>query len=152
MSKRIVVAGVLVAALLSGAGLVAFAQEKQSISTVVSSGVKGQLVQVEARVVGKVDENIFKLEDDTGSINMSLGPRWFATHELQVGSTVQVMGEVDRGKDGSKPAELDANSVTQQGGAVLEIRPATGKPPWAGGPKIVGEKHPGYRGTKNSTR
>jgi hypothetical protein len=38
-----------------------------------------------------------------------------------------VTGEVDR--DG----EFDAYQITRANGAVIEIRPADGPPPWAGG-------------------
>ena len=42
----------------------------------------------------------------------------------------------------NKP-ELEVFSITTGDGQTTEIR-APGKPPWAGGPKAVGEKHPGF--------
>jgi hypothetical protein len=39
--------------------------------------------------------------------------------------------------------ELEVFSVTTGDGQTTEIR-SPGKPPWAGGPKAVGEKHPGF--------
>ena len=42
----------------------------------------------------------------------------------------------------TKP-ELEVFSITSGDGQTTEIR-SPGKPPWAGGPKAVGEKHPGF--------
>jgi hypothetical protein len=42
----------------------------------------------------------------------------------------------------SKP-EMEVFGITTSDGQTTEIR-SPGKPPWAGGPKVVGEKHPGF--------
>jgi hypothetical protein len=62
---------------------------------------------------------------------------------------VTVTGELD---DGTPPA--NANPANRADGAPSfdvftvngETIRAAGKPPWAGGPAVVGESHPGYGG------
>jgi hypothetical protein len=67
---------------------------------------------------------------------LSAGPAWFwGTRNplaAYVGRTVDVTGEI---ADGS--TEIDVQSID---GKALR---APGRPPWAGGPKVVGEKRPG---------
>ncbi len=46
-----------------------------------------------------------------------------------------VVGEIAEGS-----TEVDVESVDGKA-----VRTTTGKPPWAGGPKKVGEKHPGWK-------
>ncbi|MEO6207952.1 MAG: hypothetical protein ABIP77_08340 [Candidatus Limnocylindrales bacterium] len=70
---------------------------------------------------------------------LEAGPSWWygANHPLAayVGKSVTVVGETAAGS-----MEIDVTTV--EGKAV---RATTGKPPWAGGPKSVGEKHPGWK-------
>lgn len=85
-------------------------------------------------------------------VPLSVGPPWFwgDNHPLAglVGQSVSVTGVADDGT----PAEA-ANERARGGGPSFdvfsvngsEVRPA-GKPPWAGGPAVVGESHPGYAG------
>jgi hypothetical protein len=72
---------------------------------------------------------------------LSAGPAWWwgANNPLAayVGRTVDVIGEVAEGS-----SEIDVQSID---GKALR---APGRPPWAGGPKVVGEKHPGSKPTK----
>ena len=72
---------------------------------------------------------------------LSAGPKWFwgASNPLAayVGKSVQVTGTYHAGKN-----ELDV--VTVDGKALR----AEGKPPWAGGPKVVGSSHPGWKDGK----
>ena len=94
----------------------------------------------------------YRLTDADGSIELSVGPPWFwgENHPLDgVSGDVTVTGELD---DGTPPAHADAGNradgepsfdvFTLNG---EEIR-AAGKPPWAGGPAVVGGSHPGYAG------
>ena len=92
-------------------------------------------------------------------IRLGAGPRWFYgdTYPLDpfVGKTVTVTGEQGgngpkqgKGK-GNRPVkprstgpEIDVFTVTLNGQTTV-IR-AAGKPPWAGGPKTVGSRHPGH--------
>ena len=68
---------------------------------------------------------------------LDAGPSWFYgdNHPLKayVGKTVKLIGEEAAGS-----AEIDVESVD---GKALR---APGKPPWAGGWKVVGERHPGW--------
>ncbi|HET7028556.1 MAG TPA: hypothetical protein VFI28_12755 [Candidatus Limnocylindrales bacterium] len=73
--------------------------------------------------------------------DLSIGPWWFwgNDHPLSpyVGKDVTVVGE----REGDS-TEIDVETVD---GKVLR---APGKPPWAGGPKVVGAVHPGYKAWK----
>ena len=76
---------------------------------------------------------------------LSDGPAWWwgakdplATY---VGRTVDVVGDVAEGS-----TEIDVRSIDGQA-----LR-APGRPPWAGGPKVVGEKHPGFKASKGQDK
>jgi hypothetical protein len=72
---------------------------------------------------------------------LSAGPKWFwGDHNplaAFVGKTVEVTGTYHTGG-----TELDVATV--DGKAIR----AAGKPPWAGGPKVVGKTHPGWKDGK----
>ena len=72
---------------------------------------------------------------------LSSGPKWYWGDKNPlaafVGKTVEVAGTHHEGD-----SELDVETVNGAG-----IR-AAGKPPWAGGPKVVGERHPGWKAWK----
>ena len=84
---------------------------------------------------------------DTGSAVLVLdaGPPWFFgdDHPLQdhVGQTVTIVGEQRAGED-----EVDVETVDG-----VRLR-EPGKPPWAGGWKVVGERHPGWSAEKAERR
>ncbi|PIG90671.1 DNA-binding protein [Gloeocapsopsis sp. IPPAS B-1203] len=78
--------------------------------------------------VGNIVGNDFILEDDSGQIIVDAGPRWWQQINLSPGEEVTVNGELGRG------GEFDAFSITRANGTVIQIRPAQGPPPWAGGP------------------
>jgi hypothetical protein len=69
---------------------------------------------------------------------LSAGPKWFwgANNPLaaHVGKTVEVTGTYRAGEN-----ELHVTTVD---GKALR---APGRPPWAGGPKVVGSAHPGWK-------
>lgn len=69
---------------------------------------------------------------------LSAGPKWFwgANNPLAayVGKSVEVTGTYHAG-------ETDLDVATVDGKALR----AAGKPPWAGGPKVVGSRHPGWK-------
>jgi len=87
----------------------------------------------------------YTLTADGGVFNLGAGPAWFydGNHPLAplVGKTVTVTGESGIGKKTGQP-EIDVYSVTSDG-QTTQIR-SSGKPPWAGGPQVVGPKHPGF--------
>jgi hypothetical protein len=72
---------------------------------------------------------------------LSAGPKWFwgANNPLAafVGKSVEVAGTYRSG-------ETDLDVVSVDGKALR----AAGKPPWAGGPKVVGKIHPGSKDGK----
>jgi hypothetical protein len=72
---------------------------------------------------------------------LEAGPPWFwgANHPLAkfVGKTVTITGEAEAGG-----TDVDVEAV--DGTAIR----APGKPPWAGGWKVVGERHPGWSQAK----
>ncbi len=72
---------------------------------------------------------------------LSAGPKWFhgddSPLKAWVGQSVEVTGTHHEGE-----TELDVETVDGQA-----IR-AAGKPPWAGGPRAVGERHPGWKSWK----
>ncbi len=72
---------------------------------------------------------------------LSAGPKWFwgANNPLAayVGKSVEVTGTYHAG-------ETDLDVATVDGKAIR----AAGKPPWAGGPKVVGSRHPGWKDGK----
>jgi hypothetical protein len=72
---------------------------------------------------------------------LSAGPKWFwgANNPLAayVGKTVEVTGTYHAGENELGVATIDGNALR-----------AAGKPPWAGGPKVVGSSHPGWKDGK----
>ena len=72
---------------------------------------------------------------------LSAGPKWFwgtdSPLAAYVGETVDVVGTYREGS-----TEVDVATVN--GTAIRE----EGRPPWAGGPSRVGEKHPGWKATE----
>lgn len=80
----------------------------------------------------------YTLSDGGRTYELSAGPEWFfdeGAYPLDkfVGQSVTVVGEIAAGSD-----EVDVISVN--GTALRE----PGKPPWAGGWRAVGERHPGW--------
>ncbi|MBJ7899828.1 MAG: NirD/YgiW/YdeI family stress tolerance protein [Cyanobacteria bacterium RI_101] len=75
--------------------------------------------------VGNVVGNDFILKDESGAIIVDAGPRWWRPLNLTPGERVTVIGEYDQG-------EFDAFTIIRANGEAIQIRPAQGKPPWAG--------------------
>jgi len=82
-------------------------------------------------------ETAYTLNVDGTIYVLDAGPSWWwgAKHPLaaSVGKRVVVVGEQAEGS-----SEIDVKTVD---GKVIR---AEGRPPWAGGWKVVGEKHPGW--------
>jgi len=70
---------------------------------------------------------------------LSAGPPWFwgdnNPFEAFVGKSVTLTGTYHEGETSLTVDTIDGKALR-----------AEGKPPWAGGPKIVGERHPGWKG------
>ncbi|MEA5537899.1 DNA-binding protein [Limnoraphis robusta Tam1] len=79
-------------------------------------------------VVTAVFGNKFVIDDGTGQILVETGPPWYHQIQINQGEAVTVVGEYDDN-------DFDAFTITRQDGTVLNIRPASGPPPWAGGPE-----------------
>jgi hypothetical protein len=79
----------------------------------------------------------YTLTDGGTTYTLEAGPHWFFGDkyplEPYVGKSVKVEGEVAEGS-----TEVDVHSI--DGVALRE----PGKPPWAGGWKVVGKAHPGW--------
>ena len=91
---------------------------------------------------GEDGKSEYTLTDGGKTYTLEAGPKWFfdaGKYPLDpyVGKSVTVEGEIAEGS-----TEVDVISV--DGKALRE----PGKPPWAGGWKVVGEKHPGWSQAK----
>jgi hypothetical protein len=81
-------------------------------------------------------ETVYTLADGGKTYKLEAGPKWFFEAyplEQYVGQSVTIDGEIAEGSD--------VVEVLSVNGTALR---AAGKPPWAGGWKAVGEKHPGW--------
>ena len=104
---------------------------KESHEPEVQVTLKGS-VAAATNVDGSVD---YTLTANGKTLKLEAGPKWFwgDKNPLKafVGKTVTVIGE-------QSGDEVDVTSV--DGTAIR----ASGKPPWAGGWKVVGKNHPGW--------
>lgn len=80
----------------------------------------------------------FSVTDGSTTWDLSAGPPWFWGDKnplkAYVGKSVTIVGSAEAGG-----TELDVETV--DGTAIR----APGKPPWAGGPWVVGPTHPGWK-------
>lgn len=105
---------------------------------------KGPKVAVELRgtvVAGKDDKGrpTYTMTVGDTTWELSAGPKWYwgeAGGPLKAfaGKTVTVAGTHREGR-------FDVDVETVDGTAIR----GEGKPPWAGGPKVQGERHPGWK-------
>ena len=106
------------------------AKEKVPTTPITISGT----IEVAADENGK---DTYTLRDGGTTYTLSAGPPWFfgKNHPLEpfVGQSVTVDGEIAEGT-------TDVDVLAVNGTALRE----PGKPPWAGGWKVVGERHPGW--------
>jgi hypothetical protein len=98
-------------------------------------------VSVEGTVRKTTDEGgqtVYTVTAGGKTWTLSAGPSWFLGNknplEAFVGKSVAISGSARAGS-----TELDVETV--DGTALRE----PGKPPWAGGPWVVGERHPGWK-------
>ena len=87
---------------------------------------------------GDNGKKTYTLTDGGRTYTLGAGPKWFFDEgayplDKYVGQSVTIEGEIAADSD-----EVDVISVN--GTALRE----PGKPPWAGGWKVVGERHPGW--------
>jgi hypothetical protein len=111
-------------------------EPKESEAPEVQVTVRG-LVKSTTDAKGRPD---FTIDSNGKTLKLEAGPKWFfasTKHPLLpfVGKTVTIVGE-------QSGDEIDVVSV--DGTAIR----APGKPPWAGGWKVVGKDHPGWSQAK----
>jgi len=105
---------------------------------------KTKVAKVAITIAGTVEASTdadgnaaYTLTDGGTTYTLEAGPRWFFGDDYPlkpfVGKSVTIVGEK---ADGSN----DISVVSIDGKALRE----PGKPPWAGGWKVVGERHPGW--------
>ena len=87
---------------------------------------------------GENGKTEYTLTDGGTTYTLSAGPKWFfdsGSYPLDpyVGEAVTIEGEITEGT-------TDVDVISVNGTALREA----GKPPWAGGWKAVGERHPGW--------
>ena len=80
----------------------------------------------------------YTLEDGGKTYTLEAGPKWFfdkGAYPLDpyVGKSVKVEGEVADGGTEVEVTSIDGTALREPG-----------KPPWAGGWRVVGERHPGW--------
>jgi hypothetical protein len=73
--------------------------------------------------VGKMSDNRFMLETDSGAMLVTSGPSWHHRLDLKAGERVSVTGE-------GGVLDFDAFRITRADGQTIEIRPVEGPPPW----------------------
>jgi hypothetical protein len=149
MNRRMILAATLTAALaLAGLTTGVAAQDADG----AADSLTGVIVVV-ANTDGSTDYYL-ELEDGT-QVKLSVGPPWYwgANHPLAPydGQTV-VLGGLHTGGLPSENAS-DVAKARGAGDPTFEVRSidgvlifGPGKPPWAGGPAVVGEAHPGFAG------
>ncbi len=118
--KAFILAGLFYSTALLGASAVSAQIPIQDLQRNLGVTVSG--------VIRSVVGNDFILDDGTGQIIVNAGPRWYHQLNFTPGERVTVVGKYDGG-------ELDAFTVTKSNGEVIQVRPAGGPPPWAGGPR-----------------
>lgn len=83
----------------------------------------------------------FSITEGTTTWELSAGPKWYwgDANPLQahVGKRITVVGTHHEGDN-----DLDVETID---GTVIR---EAGRPPWAGGPKVQSEKHPGWKAWK----
>jgi hypothetical protein len=87
---------------------------------------------------GENGKTEYTLTDGGKTYTLSAGPKWFFADgqyplDKYVGKSVKVEGEVAQGSTDVKVISIDGTALREGG-----------KPPWAGGWKVVGERHPGW--------
>jgi len=118
------------------------AAEKSTTGTVV-------LQEEDGRTVYYLDPG-----DDGDLIQLSYGPSWFwgELHPLNglEGEVVTIGGQLRDGmpnENASATGKEHAAKAPAMRVRSIEGEKRKGKPPWAGGPKVVRESHPGYKGS-----
>ena len=94
------------------------------------------------KAAGEDGKSDYTLTDGGKTYTLEAGPRWFFDEgayplDKYVGKNVRVEGEIAEGSTEVEVISIDGTALREPG-----------KPPWAGGWKVVGEKHPGWSQAK----
>ena len=137
-----VAAGFLVVALAGGSALAVDHSPSPNPTKAPKVKTAEAPITVSGTVVESTDadgDKTYTLTAGGKTYTLEAGPAWWwgANHPLapHVGKNVEIVGEIAAGS-----TEIDVDSVNGK-----PVRATTGKPPWAGGPKTVGERHPGWK-------
>jgi hypothetical protein len=76
--------------------------------------------------VGDVFGNSFVVEGSAGAVLVDAGPAWYQQIDVRSGERVSVTGRLE------DDTNLDAIVIVREDGTMEQIRPASGRPPWAG--------------------
>ncbi len=105
-------------------------------------------IAVNGTVVAATDEDgrtEYTVTSGGTTYRLDAGPRWWwgGDHPLEafVGTSVTIAGTTRAGLNRIDVTSIDGTAIAGVG---------HGKPPWAGGPRKVGEKHPGWKAWKAS--
>ena len=151
-ARRIAPTTALTAALALGALAVPVAAQPPDDAAAPERTSSGQVLTVTDES-GKTSY-VLQLADGT-QLALSFGPSWFwgplNPLEALVGTTVEVTGNVAAdGPDEHASATAQERAADKPKFKVKAVDGTPlreqGKPPWAGGPKVVGAAHPGYEG------
>jgi len=148
MHKRFLAASLIAALAVSTTGMVASGQDAEP-----------QVESLTGTVIAVVDtegvtEYFLELADGT-QVKLDMGPAWFWTSGGPlaglVGQEVTLGGHLSDGVPNENASDVAKEHATGEeafdvhfiNGEPLWI---TSRPPWAGGPAVVGETHPGFEG------
>ena len=99
--------------LTAAIALVALPAHAQKDTTPIAEAERGSMVTVQGTVARILDEDTFRLTDDSGDIRVYVGPTFVPA---DVGEAVTVHGFVD---DDLGPREIYARSLTRADGEVV---------------------------------
>ena len=117
MNISAVLTGMLLLAL--GAADFARAEANDSAITKIEDVARGNNVVLQGRVTRILDEDEFRLEDDTGSIRIYIG--WRNRVMVDVGETVTVKGFVDDDLVNVFRPEVYANELIREDGTTVTL-------------------------------
>ena len=155
MTKR-AIAGAMLIATLSLTSLAAGTAAQEPAEEADPAATSKSAVGVVSLGTSADGRTVYYLTPDGGDpIRLSFGPPWFwgeaSPLDSMVGMTVTVIGQL---RDGVPNENADEMALEQADAAPrMHVRSVDGtalrepgRPPWAGGPKEVGEIHPGFEG------
>lgn len=91
--------------------------------------------------VADIFGNKFVIEDASGKMLVENGPEWFRKIEVTRGEKLTVIGRPDGGS-------FEAFAIVRADGTRIEVRPARGPAPWAGGKKSAVTDGPDVQDSK----